>query len=75
MRSGSKSASCSSLNRPRTVHFDEAGRLEPAGLSTLDAGHLVSPLALGNELESIITYDDRLADAETRLGTPVIAPR
>ena len=55
--------------------FDAAGRLEPAGLRTLDAIHLASALDLGDDLESVVTYDDRLADAAARNGVAVTTPR
>ena len=54
--------------------FEEAGRLNPAALRTLDAIHLASALDLGDDLEGLITYDDRLADAAATNGVVVIAP-
>ena len=57
-----------------TALFDEAGRLEPATLRTLDAFHLAAALDLGDDLEGIVTYDDRLAQAAQANGIPVIAP-
>jgi len=54
--------------------FDEAARLDPVELRSLDAVHLAAALALGDDLEGLITYDDRLADAARRLGIAVIAP-
>lgn len=57
---------------PRT--FDDAGRLDPLELRTLDAVHLACALQLGDDLESIVTYDSRMADAARRLGIPVTAP-
>lgn len=55
--------------------FDDAGHLEPVGLRSLDAVHLASALLLGDELESIVTYDDRMAEAAALQGIPVSAPR
>ncbi len=57
-----------------TAIFEEAGRLDPAILRTLDALHLASALSLGDDLESLVTYDDRLADAARANGIPVTAP-
>ena len=57
-----------------TAIFEQAGRLEPPALRTLDALHLVSALDLGDDLEGMVTYDDRLASAAQFHGVPVIAP-
>jgi predicted nucleic acid-binding protein len=54
--------------------FEAAGRLEPQILRTLDAVHLAAALALGDDLEGIVTYDDRLAEAARRNGIPTVAP-
>ncbi len=54
--------------------FDAAGRIDPPTLRSLDALHLAAALELGDELDGIVTYDDRLADAARRLGIPVVAP-
>lgn len=58
---------------PNSV-FDEAGRLDPPALRSLDALHLACALDLGDDLDAILTYDDRLADAARDYGVPVIAP-
>ena len=54
--------------------FEEAGRLDPPLLRTLDAVHLASALDLGDDLEGMVTYDDRLAAAAQANGVPVVAP-
>ena len=54
--------------------FDQAGRLEPPTLRTLDAVHLAAALDLVDDLEVIITYDERLAEAARTNGVPVLAP-
>ena len=54
--------------------FEEAGRLEPASLRPLDAIHLASALDLGDDLEALITYDERLAAAAEANGVTVLAP-
>ncbi len=55
--------------------FEQAGRLQPALLRTLDAVHLAAALELGDDLEGIVTYDDRLAEAARSNGVPTSAPR
>lgn len=57
-----------------TATLEAAGRLEPTSLRTLDAIHLAAALDLGDDLDGIVTYDDRLADAATANGVGVIAP-
>jgi predicted nucleic acid-binding protein len=51
-----------------------AGRIEPASLRSLDAIHLASALAIGDELEALVTYDRRLADAARGAGLRVDVP-
>ena len=55
--------------------FSEAGRLDPLWLRPLDALHLASALNLDDDLEGIVTYDHRMADAATTNGIAVLAPR
>ncbi len=55
--------------------FERAAELEPELLRSLDAMHLAASLELGDDLEGIVTYDDRLAEAAHRYGIPVVAPR
>lgn len=54
--------------------LDAASRLDPAVLRSLDAIHLASALRLAGELEVIVTYDRRMAEAATALGLAVAAP-
>ncbi|MBF0815700.1 type II toxin-antitoxin system VapC family toxin [Microbacterium paludicola] len=54
--------------------LDAAGRLDPVSLRSLDAIHLAAALAVGDELDGIVTYDARLADAARSVGVAVIAP-
>ncbi len=54
--------------------FETAGRLEPAGMRSLDALHLASALELGDDLDGFLTYDDRLAEAARAQGMTVVAP-
>ena len=57
-----------------TQIYEEAARVDPPSLRTLDALHLAVALDLGDDLESIVTYDDRLAHAATVNGVRVTAP-
>jgi predicted nucleic acid-binding protein len=51
-----------------------AGDLSPAGLRTLDAIHLATALSLTEDIETLITYDGRLAEAAATAGIAVTAP-
>ncbi|MDR3107870.1 MAG: type II toxin-antitoxin system VapC family toxin [Bifidobacteriaceae bacterium] len=53
---------------------ESAVGLDPAVTRTLDALHVASALALGPDLDAVITYDGRLADAARRSGLEVLAP-
>ena len=55
--------------------LDAAGTLEPRVLRTLDAIHLATVLAVGDDLEAIVTYDERMAEAARLLGLPTVSPR
>lgn len=57
------------------ANFDEAGRLAPATLRSLDALHLAVALSLGDELDSVLTYDWRMRDAARGLGLRTESPR
>jgi len=54
--------------------FEQAGRLDPASLRSLDAIHIAAALDLGDELEQMVTYDDRLAAAAEANAIAVAAP-
>lgn len=54
--------------------FEEAARIDPPALRTLDAIHLAVALDLGDDLESIVTYDDRLERAAAANGTVTTTP-
>lgn len=61
------------------VELDEsvvavAAQLDPPALRSLDAIHLASALALGDELDAFVTYDGRLADAARGAGMRVVSP-
>lgn len=53
---------------------ERAGDLDPAILGTLDALHLAAALSVGEELEGIVTYDDRLAEGARLHGVEVFHP-
>jgi predicted nucleic acid-binding protein len=53
---------------------DRAAELDPTILRTLDAMHLACALQLSDELEGVVTYDQRMADACVALGLPVVSP-
>lgn len=57
-----------------TAIFDQAGRVDPELLRSLDAIHLAAALSLGDDLEGLVTYDDRLAYAANANGINTIAP-
>lgn len=54
--------------------LDAAGILEPRIVRTLDAIHLATALAIGDDLDAVVTYDDRMADAAKLLGLRVARP-
>ena len=57
-----------------TAVFERAARLEPQLLRSLDALHLAAALELGDELEGVVTYDQRLVEGCQVLGIKVVAP-
>lgn len=56
------------------VMFTEAGRLDPPSLRSLDAIHLAAAFDLGDDLEGLVTYDERMAEAARANGVAVFAP-
>lgn len=54
--------------------FTSAGRLDPVGLRSLDAVHLAAALELGDDLEALVAYDERLQQAARLIGIEVVAP-
>lgn len=57
-----------------TSMFEEAGRLDPQILRPLDALHLAAALHLGDDLEAMVTYDERLTAAANANGVETLAP-
>lgn len=54
--------------------LDVAGILEPRVLRTLDAIHLATALALGDDLDVLVTYDTRMAEGARLLGLEAASP-
>lgn len=54
--------------------FDDAGRIEPPGLRSLDALHLAAAMTLGPDLGGIVAYDERLLAAAARQGITTWSP-
>ena len=46
-----------------------------ATMRSLDAIHLATAGQLGRDLEVLVTYDDRMAEAAKHIGHRVVAPR
>ena len=62
------------LTQVTTAVFEQAGRLDPASLRSLDAIHLSAALDLGDDLDGLVTYDSALARAAASAGIKVAAP-
>ena len=54
--------------------LEAAGTLEPQVLRTLDAIHLATAMAIGDDLEAIVTYDERMIEGARLLGLPTTSP-
>ena len=54
--------------------FERAADLDPDLLRGLDALHLAAALELGDDLDGVVTYDERLAAAAQLHGVTVTAP-
>ncbi len=54
--------------------IESAGRLSDPHLRSLDAIHLATALLIGEDVEALLTYDDRLADAARAHGLAVVSP-
>lgn len=62
------------LVMPAETTFATARRVGPDALRALDALHLAAALELGADLETVITYDRRLAAGCEVLDVPVQTP-
>ena len=54
--------------------LDSAGILEPSVLRALDAIHLATALALGDDLDAVVTYDERMIEAARLVGLTTALP-
>jgi predicted nucleic acid-binding protein len=52
-----------------------AGVLRPPELRSLDAIHLATAQELGNDVRTLVTYDDRMVAAAKQLGYTIVQPR
>jgi uncharacterized protein len=64
-----------SLVLPSVATFFVAGQLAPPSLRPLDALHLATAMEIGDDLEGIVAYDERLADAARAASLEVLVPR
>jgi predicted nucleic acid-binding protein len=55
--------------------LEEAATLRPVEIRSLDAIHLATAGQLGNDLGTLVTYDERMAEAAKHLGYRIVAPR
>lgn len=62
------------LTQVTTAVFEQAARLSPTTLRSLDAIHLAAALDLDDDLDGLVTYDSRLARAAAAAGVEVVAP-
>lgn len=53
---------------------EKASRLPDPLLRSLDAIHLATALLIGDDVDAVLTYDDRLATAATSHGLTVESP-
>lgn len=61
------------INLDQSV-YDEAAILPPPELRSLDAIHLAAARLLGSQLDGILSYDARLAEAAESIGIPAFSP-
>ena len=55
--------------------LDSAAALRPAQIRSLDAIHLATAALLGEDMGTLVTYDERMADAAQQTGHRVVMPR
>ncbi len=55
--------------------LDLAATLPSPSVRSLDAIHLASAMAVGADLDALVTYDIRLIDAARDVGLPTMSPR
>ncbi|MGZ4129282.1 MAG: type II toxin-antitoxin system VapC family toxin [Actinomycetota bacterium] len=54
--------------------LDAAGLLDPSILRTLDAIHVATALSMGDDLDVLVTYDERMLRAAEVTGIPTASP-
>ena len=54
--------------------LDNAGLLHPNVMRSLDAIHVATALAIGDDLDVVVTYDERMIKASSLLGIPTATP-
>ena len=64
-----------SMVLPSATTFLVAGRFLPPTLRTLDALHLATAMEIGDDLEGMVAYDDRLIEAARSASIKVLRPR
>ena len=62
------------LIAPDAALLADAARIDPLTLRSLDAVHLATAVALVTDLEGMVVYDRRLAEAARHAGITVWAP-
>ena len=63
-----------SMVLPSASTFSAADRFQPQGLRSLDALHLATVTEIGDDLEGLVAYDDRLVEAARESSIEVVAP-
>jgi hypothetical protein len=63
-----------SLVLPSVATYASAGRMQTEGLRSLDALHLAVALEIGSDLEGMVVYDQRLAEAAHGASIEVVTP-
>ena len=54
--------------------LDTAGHLHPRVSRSLDAIHVATALSIGDDLDVVVTYDQRMVEAASLLGIPTATP-
>jgi uncharacterized protein len=57
-----------------TSTFERAALIDPPAIKSLDALHLAAALSVGDDLDVIVTYDDRLAATARAAGVATASP-
>jgi hypothetical protein len=54
--------------------FDSAGLMHPGALRSLEAIHVATALTIGDDLDAVVTYDERMIKASSLMGIPTATP-